>query len=156
MFGKPPHSIMTEKAAAKSPNAPARTPPPPPNLPDDGPSLPLRVKLPPLRATKDADTPTPIPTPKPTSDPAEIWKTYLLTKATVLKSFASHTAAHLATPARAVAKVAAITGFAVACVALWSTLATMDDGHYAVTLAEWTARKDFLEYCEEVRDTSGH
>ncbi|KAK3905690.1 hypothetical protein C8A05DRAFT_30506 [Staphylotrichum tortipilum] len=25
----------------------------------------------------------------------------------------------------------------------------MDDGHRAVTLAEWTARKDFLEYCRE-------
>jgi hypothetical protein len=107
-----------------------------------------------LRATKEAETATPIPTPKPAPHHTETWKTRLSPITTYLRSFTSRAAARLTTPARAVAKVAGITGFAVACVALWSTLVTMDDGHHAVTLAEWTARKDFLEYCREVRDTS--
>src|SRR4029434_196654 len=106
------------------------------------------------RASKEAGTATPIPTPKLATRPTETWKARLSPITTYLTSFTSRAAAGFAPPAGAVAKVAGITGFAVACVALWSTLVTMDDVHHAVTLAEWTARKDFLEYCREVRDTS--
>ena len=144
----PKHLNMAENAAAKSPS------PPLPSLTNNGPALSLRAKLSPLRASKEAGTATPIPTPKLATRPTETWKARLSPITTYLTSFTSRAAARLTTPARAVAKVAGITGFAVACVALWSTLVTMDDGHHAVTLAEWTARKDFLEYCREVRDTS--
>ena len=49
------------------------------------------------------------------------------------------------------AKIAGIAGFVIACVALWSTLSTMDDSRRSIELAEWTARKDFLEFCQSVR-----
>lgn len=43
--------------------------------------------------------------------------------------------------------VFALGGFLIACIALWSTIRAMEDGRKAVSLAEWTARKDFFEYC---------
>ncbi|KAK0644600.1 hypothetical protein B0T16DRAFT_199062 [Cercophora newfieldiana] len=39
-------------------------------------------------------------------------------------------------------------GFVIACVALWSTIAATNDGRKAKLLAEWTAKKDFLEFCQ--------
>jgi hypothetical protein len=41
-------------------------------------------------------------------------------------------------------------GFIVACVALWSTISATKDGHKATVLAEWTAKKDYLEFCQAV------
>lgn len=56
--------------------------------------------------------------------------------------------------AGAVTKLAGLAGFAIACVALWSTLSSMHDTRQALALAQWTARKDFLQYCHSVRETN--
>ncbi|KAK4651715.1 hypothetical protein QC762_601035 [Podospora pseudocomata] len=39
-----------------------------------------------------------------------------------------------------------------ACVALWSAIGAMMDGRKAVRIAEWTARKDYWEFCETIED----
>ncbi|KAK4200366.1 hypothetical protein QBC40DRAFT_200700 [Triangularia verruculosa] len=44
--------------------------------------------------------------------------------------------------------MAAMGGFIVACIALWSAFCAMEDSRKAVRLAEWTAKKDFLEFCQ--------
>ncbi|KAK0744990.1 hypothetical protein B0T21DRAFT_345106 [Apiosordaria backusii] len=44
--------------------------------------------------------------------------------------------------------LAAMGSFIVACVALWSAICAMEDSRKAVRLAEWTAKKDFLEFCQ--------
>ena len=49
-----------------------------------------------------------------------------------------------------IARVIATAGFVIACVALWSTISATTDGRKAEILAEWTAKKDFLEFCHEV------
>ncbi|KAH6632063.1 Triosephosphate isomerase [Chaetomium tenue] len=56
--------------------------------------------------------------------------------------------------AGAVTKLAGPAGFAIACVALWSALSSMHDTRQALALAQWTARKDFLQYCHSVRETN--
>lgn len=56
--------------------------------------------------------------------------------------------------AGAVTKLAGLAGFAIACVALWSALSSMHDTRQALVLAQWTARKDFLQYCHSVRETT--
>ncbi|KAK3294587.1 uncharacterized protein B0H64DRAFT_190751 [Chaetomium fimeti] len=56
--------------------------------------------------------------------------------------------------AATVTKFAGLAGFAIACVALWSTLSAMEDGRRALALAQWTARKDFLGYCQSVNYTA--
>jgi hypothetical protein len=56
--------------------------------------------------------------------------------------------------AGAATNLAGLAGFAIACVALWSTLSSMHDTRQALALAQWTARKDFLQYCHSVRETS--
>ncbi|KAI1407671.1 hypothetical protein F5Y13DRAFT_174377 [Hypoxylon sp. FL1857] len=38
--------------------------------------------------------------------------------------------------------------FIIACVGFWPATTATSDGHHAELLAEWTARKDFLETCE--------
>lgn len=45
-------------------------------------------------------------------------------------------------------------GFAIACVALWSTITAANDGRKAEILAEWTAKKDFLEFCQAVSESN--
>jgi hypothetical protein len=49
-----------------------------------------------------------------------------------------------------VVKAAGIVGLVVACVTLWPTFSAMQDTRRALLLAEWTARKEFLEFCEAV------
>jgi len=49
-----------------------------------------------------------------------------------------------------IARLVATAGFVIACVALWSTISATSDGRKAEILAEWTAKKDFLEFCHEV------
>lgn len=44
------------------------------------------------------------------------------------------------------------TGLIIACVALWSAIGAMMDGRKAVRIAEWTARKDYWEFCETIED----
>nr|KAK4640620.1 hypothetical protein QC761_601035 [Podospora bellae-mahoneyi] len=44
------------------------------------------------------------------------------------------------------------TGLIIACVALWSAIGAMMDGRKAVKIAEWTARKDYWEFCETIED----
>ncbi|KAK4651735.1 hypothetical protein QC762_600840 [Podospora pseudocomata] len=39
-------------------------------------------------------------------------------------------------------------GFAVTCVALWTAICAMEDSRKALRLAEWTAKKEFLEFCQ--------
>lgn len=41
-------------------------------------------------------------------------------------------------------------GFVVACVTLWYTISATSDGRKSKILAEWTAKKDFLEFCQSV------
>jgi hypothetical protein len=50
----------------------------------------------------------------------------------------------------------AAAGFVVACVALWSTVRATSDGRKAEMLAEWTAKKDFIEFCWTVSSPSIH
>ncbi|KAK0672517.1 hypothetical protein QBC41DRAFT_380388 [Cercophora samala] len=50
--------------------------------------------------------------------------------------------------ARASRILAALGGFAVACVALWTAICAMEDSRKALRLAEWTAKKEFLEFCQ--------
>jgi hypothetical protein len=50
-----------------------------------------------------------------------------------------------------VVKAIGIAGFIIACVALWPSLSAMNDSRRALVLAEWTAWKDFLEFCQAVR-----
>ncbi|KAK3392810.1 hypothetical protein B0H63DRAFT_2097 [Podospora didyma] len=52
---------------------------------------------------------------------------------------------------RIVAAVGTTAGLIVACVALWATISAPRDGHKSEVLAEWTARKEFLEFCKSVR-----
>ncbi|KAK4640640.1 hypothetical protein QC761_600840 [Podospora bellae-mahoneyi] len=44
--------------------------------------------------------------------------------------------------------LAAMAGFAVTCVALWTAICAMEDSRKALRLAEWTAKKEFLEFCQ--------
>lgn len=46
--------------------------------------------------------------------------------------------------------VLGLAGFVIACIALWSTITSMNSGYKAQALAEWTARKDFIEFCQTV------
>lgn len=46
--------------------------------------------------------------------------------------------------------LAAMAGFAVTCVALWTAICAMEDSRKALRLAEWTAKKEFLEFCQTV------
>ena len=92
----------------------------------------------------------------------ESWKSRLSSSSTVLAEVADTFATRaldayafaqtqLARRGSALAKIVGIAGFVIACVALWSTLSAMDDGRRSIALAEWTARKDFLEFCQSVR-----
>ncbi len=92
----------------------------------------------------------------------ESWKSRLSSSSTVLAEVADAFATRaldaydfaqtqLARRGGALAKIAGIAGFVIACVALWSTLSAMDDSRRSIELAEWTARKDFLEFCQSVR-----
>ena len=101
--------------------------------------------------------------PKP-SNRTESWKSRLSSSSTVLAEAADAFATRaldaydfaqtqLARRGGALAKIAGIAGFVIACVALWSTLSAMDDSRRSIELAEWTARKDFLEFCQSVRVT---
>lgn len=56
---------------------------------------------------------------------------------------------------RRIAALAWVAGFVIACVALWSTISATYDGRKSVILAEWTAKKDFLEFCQTVSE-NGH
>ncbi|KAI0828750.1 hypothetical protein F5Y06DRAFT_283009 [Hypoxylon sp. FL0890] len=47
------------------------------------------------------------------------------------------------------ATVLGILSLIIACIALWPSVTAANDGHHAERLAEWTARKDFLEICEQ-------
>ncbi|KAK8026385.1 hypothetical protein PG991_003441 [Apiospora marii] len=47
-------------------------------------------------------------------------------------------------------KVAAILSFVITAVLVWPSISSASDGHKAAMIAEWTARKDFLENCEAV------
>src|SRR5207247_406682 len=49
-----------------------------------------------------------------------------------------------------ISMVVGIGGFVLACVALWSTMNATSDGRKAEILAEWTAKKDFMEFCQTV------
>ncbi|KAM7186190.1 hypothetical protein V8F33_011956 [Rhypophila sp. PSN 637] len=50
----------------------------------------------------------------------------------------------------------AAAGFGLACLGLWPTITAMRDARKAQLLAEWTAKKDFLEFCESKEyDASG-
>jgi hypothetical protein len=75
----------------------------------------------------------------------------LLIQALSIYSFAQ---SQLRKRAGATTNLAGLAGFAIACVALWSTLSSMHDTRQALALAQWTARKDFLQYCHSVRETS--
>ncbi|RYP77341.1 hypothetical protein DL771_001136 [Monosporascus sp. 5C6A] len=44
-------------------------------------------------------------------------------------------------------KALAIIGIIAACFALWPTFSSAKDGRKATLIAEWTAKKDFLEFC---------
>ena len=99
--------------------------------------------------------------PKP-AHRTESWKSRLSSSSTVLAEVADTFATRaldaynfaqtqLTRRGGALAKIAGIAGFVIACVALWSTLSAMDDGRRSIALAEWTARKDFLEFCQSVR-----
>lgn len=48
------------------------------------------------------------------------------------------------------ASTVGIGGFVLACVALWATITATNDGHKSAAFAEWTALKEFLEYCQMV------
>ncbi|KAK4200344.1 hypothetical protein QBC40DRAFT_71213 [Triangularia verruculosa] len=39
-------------------------------------------------------------------------------------------------------------GFIIACIGIWSAIHAMEDSRKAVKIAEWTAKKDFIEYCQ--------
>ncbi|KAK4035112.1 hypothetical protein C8A01DRAFT_38384 [Parachaetomium inaequale] len=93
------------------------------------------------------------------SNRAESWKSFASSSSTLLAELSSTLFTRAAdTYASAqtqltkrmgvIAKLAGIAGFAIACVALWSTLSAMGDSGKALALAEWTARKDFLEFCQ--------
>ena len=43
-----------------------------------------------------------------------------------------------------------IVAFVLSCVSLWSSVTSASDTKTAAVLAEWTSRKDFLEFCESV------
>ncbi|KAK4173205.1 hypothetical protein QBC36DRAFT_195202 [Triangularia setosa] len=43
-------------------------------------------------------------------------------------------------------------GLIIACVALWSAIGAMMDGRKAVRIAEWTAKKDYREFCETIEN----
>ncbi|KAK8090427.1 hypothetical protein PG997_005388 [Apiospora hydei] len=47
-------------------------------------------------------------------------------------------------------KAVATLTFLITIVALWSGVSSANDGHKAELIAEWTARKDFMEACETV------
>ncbi|RYP48351.1 hypothetical protein DL769_011210 [Monosporascus sp. CRB-8-3] len=47
-------------------------------------------------------------------------------------------------------KALAIIGIIVACFALWPTFSSAKDGRKATLIAEWTAKKDFLEFCQSI------
>ncbi|KAK8041730.1 hypothetical protein PG993_006253 [Apiospora rasikravindrae] len=44
--------------------------------------------------------------------------------------------------------VIAVLGFLLTVLAIWPSISAASDGHRALLLAEWTARKDFIEACE--------
>lgn len=48
-------------------------------------------------------------------------------------------------------KVFGILAFLLSCAALCPSICGQEDAHRATELAEWTALKDFMEYCESVR-----
>jgi hypothetical protein len=92
---------------------------------------------------------------------AESWKSFASSRSTLLTELSStfftwaldtyaSAQTQLTKRAGVIAKLVGIGGFAIACVALWSTLSAMNDGRRALALAEWTARKDFLEFCQSV------
>ncbi|RYP23569.1 hypothetical protein DL765_001083 [Monosporascus sp. GIB2] len=47
-------------------------------------------------------------------------------------------------------KTLAIIAIIVACFALWPTFSSAKDGRKATLIAEWTAKKDFLEFCQSI------
>lgn len=47
-----------------------------------------------------------------------------------------------------ISMIVGVGGFVLACVALWSTVNATSDGRNAELLAEWTAKKDFIEFCQ--------
>lgn len=49
-----------------------------------------------------------------------------------------------------VVKIFGILAFLLSCAALCPSICGQEDSHRATQLAEWSALKDFLEYCESV------
>ncbi|KAK8115357.1 hypothetical protein PG999_007426 [Apiospora kogelbergensis] len=47
-------------------------------------------------------------------------------------------------------KLITFLAFLIAAVAVWPSISSASDGHKAELIAEWTARKDFMESCEAV------
>ena len=47
-------------------------------------------------------------------------------------------------------KMLTMAGFIITCLTLWLTISSAKDGHKARLIAEWTAKKDFLEFCQSV------
>lgn len=47
-------------------------------------------------------------------------------------------------------KIFGILAFLLSCAALCPSICGQEDTHRATQLAEWTALKDFMEYCESV------
>lgn len=45
----------------------------------------------------------------------------------------------------------ALLGFPLTAIVIWPSFLAASDGHKAEQIAEWTARKDFIEACESVR-----
>ncbi|KAK0726626.1 hypothetical protein B0T21DRAFT_37869 [Apiosordaria backusii] len=48
-------------------------------------------------------------------------------------------------------KALSVTSLLITVLALWQTISTSADAKRSTVLAEWTAKKEFLEFCEAVR-----
>jgi hypothetical protein len=49
-----------------------------------------------------------------------------------------------------VTKLIVLLTFIIAALALWPTFSALREGRKATTLAQWTAKKDYFEFCESV------
>lgn len=47
-------------------------------------------------------------------------------------------------------KMLTMAGFIITCLTLWLTVSSAKDGHKARSIAGWTAKKDFLEFCQSM------
>ncbi|KAK8019139.1 hypothetical protein PG990_004277 [Apiospora arundinis] len=47
-------------------------------------------------------------------------------------------------------KLITVLAFLVTAIAMWPSISSANDGHRAELIAEWTARKDFIESCQAV------